>query len=92
MNTTINVNLKDTTLKVQVVSALYKEQQAWAVSLEDGRELVLTKQDDKWIQGSQEPLDNELVQAIGKNIDKAISSGKGPFASQETEPPRAELF
>jgi hypothetical protein len=54
---------------LQITAATFKTWKVWRVQFVDGREAMLYKCGDEWVQRNEDQLDNSAIIAIGKHID-----------------------
>ena len=56
-------------LLLQITAATFKTWKVWSVQFIDGREVMLYKCGEVWVQRNEDHLDNAAIIAIGKYID-----------------------
>ena len=56
-------------LLLQITAATFKTWKVWRVQFEDGREVMLYKCGDVWVQRNEDELDAHSLRSIGKYID-----------------------
>jgi hypothetical protein len=56
-------------LLLQITTATFKTWKVWKIQFTDGREAMLYKCGDEWVQRNEDQLDNSAIIAIGKCID-----------------------
>jgi hypothetical protein len=56
-------------LLLQITAATFKTWKVWKIQFIDGREAMLYKCGDEWVQRNEDQLDNAAIIAIGKHID-----------------------
>ncbi len=56
-------------LLLQITAATFKTWKVWKIQFTDGREAMLYKCGDEWVQRNEDQLDNVAIIAIGKYID-----------------------
>ena len=56
-------------LLLQIAPATFKTWKVWKIQFTDGREAMLYKCGDEWVQRNEDQLDNSAIIAIGKCID-----------------------
>ena len=66
-------------LLLQITAATFKTWKVWKIQFTDGREAMLYKCGDEWVQRNEDQLDNSAIIAIGKCID-GIGSKKDMMA------------
>jgi hypothetical protein len=54
---------------IQIMSTTYKRLRVWLVQFKDGKQAMLYKVGNEWMQRSEDFLDDSLIMAIGKCID-----------------------
>jgi hypothetical protein len=54
---------------LQITAATFKTWKVWSVQFIDGREVMLYKCGEEWVQRNEDHLDNAAIIAIGKCID-----------------------
>jgi len=54
---------------LQITAATFKTWKVWNVQFIDGREVMLYKCGNEWVQRNEDHLDNAVILAIGKCID-----------------------
>ena len=55
---------------LEIISGTFKNLKVWKVIFDKGKSAVLTKIGNNWLQRNEDILDNELLSAIGNQIDK----------------------
>ena len=58
-----------TTQAIQIISTNYKRLKVWLVRLKDGKQAILYKVGNEWMQRTEDFLDSSLLMAIGRCID-----------------------
>jgi len=66
-------------LLFQITAATFKTWKVWKIQFTDGREAMLYKCGDEWVQRTEDQLNKAAIIAIGKCIDE-ISSKKDKIA------------
>jgi hypothetical protein len=56
-------------LLLQITAGTFKTWKVWKIQFTDGREVMLYKCGDEWVQRNEDQLENSTVIAIGKCID-----------------------
>ena len=56
-------------LLFQITAATFKTWKVWKIQFTDGREAMLYKCGNEWVQRNEDQLDNSAIVAIGKCID-----------------------
>jgi hypothetical protein len=68
-----------TTQAIQIIGTTFKQFKVWLVRFKDGKQAVLYKCGNEWLQRSEDFLDNSLIMVIGRCIDgfseKNLSQG-----------------
>ena len=64
---------------LQITAATFKTWKVWKIQFTDGREAMLYKCGNEWVQRNEDQLDNFVIIAIGKCID-GIGSKKDRMA------------
>ena len=54
---------------LQITATTFKTWKVWNVQFIDGREVMLYKCGNEWVQRNEDHLDNAVIMAIGKCID-----------------------
>jgi len=54
---------------LQITAATFKTWKVWRVQFVDGREVMLYKCGEEWVQRNEDHLDKDAIIAIGKCID-----------------------
>ena len=54
---------------LQITAATFKTWKVWNIKFIDGREVMLYKCGNEWVQRNEDHLDNAVIMAIGKCID-----------------------
>ena len=54
---------------LQITAATFKTWKVWSVQFIDGREVMLYKCGNEWVQRNEDHLDNSVIMAIEKCID-----------------------
>ena len=73
------VNLADGTAHlIKITSAYFKAWHVWNVEFENGKAVMLYKVGSEWMQRTDDFLDEHVLTAIGKCIDKIIISRGSP--------------
>ena len=64
------IKLKDGTVQaIQIMSTTFKKFKVWLVQFKDGRQAMLYKSGNEWMQRTEDFLDASLIMIIGKCID-----------------------
>ena len=64
------IKLKDGTVQaIQIMSTTFKKFKVWLVQFKDGKQAMLYKSGDEWMQRTEDFLDASLIMIIGKYID-----------------------
>jgi hypothetical protein len=63
-------------LLLQITTATFKTWKVWKIQFTDGREAMLYKCGDEWVQRNEDQLDKAAIIAIGKCIDGIGSKRK----------------
>jgi hypothetical protein len=58
-----------TTQAIQIISTNFKRLKVWLVRFKDGKQAVLYKAGNEWMQRTEDFLDSTLITAIGRLID-----------------------
>jgi hypothetical protein len=58
-----------TTQAIQIISTSFKRLKVWLVRFKDGKQAVLYKAGNEWMQRTEDFLDSSLLLAIGRYID-----------------------
>jgi hypothetical protein len=58
-----------TTQAIQIISTSFKRLKVWLVRFKDGKQAVLYKAGNEWMQRTEDFLDSSLILAIGRCID-----------------------
>jgi hypothetical protein len=58
-----------TTQAIQIISTSFKQLKVWLVRFKDGKQAVLYKVGNEWMQRTEDFLDSTLIMAIGRCID-----------------------
>jgi hypothetical protein len=66
-------------LLLQITAATFKTWKVWKIQLTDGREAMLYKCGNEWVQRNEDQLEDSFIVAIGKCID-GIGSKKDMMA------------
>ncbi|MCR8561358.1 hypothetical protein KXD93_27140 [Mucilaginibacter sp. BJC16-A38] len=67
------IDLADGTAQlINITSAYFKSWHVWNVRFPNGKECMLFKVGSAWMQRTEDFLDEKIVDAIGKHIDKII--------------------
>jgi hypothetical protein len=56
-------------LLLQINAATFKTWNVWSIQFMDGKEAMLYKCGNEWVQRNEDQLDNAAIIAIGKHID-----------------------
>ena len=56
-------------LMLQITAATFKTWKVWKIQFTDGREAMLYKCGDEWVQRNEDQLDEFSIIAIGQHID-----------------------
>jgi len=56
-------------LILQITAATFKTWKVWKIQFTDGREAMLYKCGDEWVQRNEDQLDEPSILAIGHHID-----------------------
>lgn len=64
------IKLKDGTVQaIQIMSTTFKKFKVWLVQFKDGKQAMLYKSGDEWMQRTEDFLDASLIRIIGNYID-----------------------
>ena len=64
------IKLKDGTVQaIQIMSTTFKKFKVWLVQFKDGKQAMLYKCGNEWMQRTEDFLDASLIIIIGKCID-----------------------
>ena len=64
------IKLKDGTVQaIQIVATTFKKLKVWLVQFKDGKQAMLYKCGNEWLQRTEDALDASLIMIIGKCID-----------------------
>ncbi|MDB5143915.1 MAG: hypothetical protein JWQ66_2628 [Mucilaginibacter sp.] len=63
-----------TTQAIQIISTSFKRLKVWLVRFKDGKQAVLYKAGNEWMQRTEDFLDSSLILAIGRYIDSLEKS------------------
>ena len=64
------IKLKDGTVQaIQIMATTLKKFKVWLVQFKDGKQAVLYKCGNSWMQRTEDFLDESLILIIGKHID-----------------------
>jgi hypothetical protein len=63
-----------TTQAIQIISTSFKRLKVWLVRFKDGKQAVLYKAGNEWMQRIEDFLDSSLILAIGRYIDSLEKS------------------
>ena len=63
-----------TTQAIQIISTSFKKLKVWLVRFKDGKQAVLYKAGNEWMQRTEDFLDSALLMAIGRCIDSLEQS------------------
>jgi hypothetical protein len=64
------LKLPDGTIQaIQIISTTFKKLKVWVVQFKDGKQAMLYKCGNEWMQRTEDFLDGPLINAIGKYID-----------------------
>ncbi len=64
------IKLRDGTVQaVQIIATTFKELKVWLVKFKDGKQAMLYKSGNEWMQRIEDFLDGSLVMIIGNYID-----------------------
>jgi hypothetical protein len=67
---THKIKLKDGSVHViQIIATTFKKYKVWLVQFKDGKQAMLYKYGNEWMQRTEDFLDASLVMIIGKCID-----------------------
>ena len=58
-----------TTHAIQIISTTFKKFKVWVVQFKDGKQAMLYKCGNEWLQRTEDFLDGPLINAIGEYID-----------------------
>ncbi len=56
-------------LILQITAATFKTWKVWKIQFADGREAMLYKLGNEWVQRNEDQLDESSIVAIGQHID-----------------------
>nr|WP_294944986.1 hypothetical protein [uncultured Mucilaginibacter sp.] len=57
---------------ISITSAYFKSWQVWQVKFTDGKVAMLFKIGSEWVQRNEDYLEAEVLEALGRTIDKII--------------------
>jgi hypothetical protein len=57
---------------INITSAYFKSWQVWQVKFTDGKVAMLFKIGSEWVQRNEDYLEAEVLEALGRTIDKII--------------------
>ena len=64
------IKLKDGTVQaVQIVATTFKKFRVWLVEFKDGKQAMLYKSGNEWMQRTEDFLDASLIMILGQYID-----------------------
>lgn len=71
------IKLHDGTVHaIQIMATTFKKMKVWLVQFKDGKQAMLYKAGNEWMQRTEDFLDGSLVRAIGQYIDSL--TGENP--------------
>jgi len=72
------ITLKDGTVQaIRIIATTFKKLKVWLVQFKDGKQAMLYKCGNEWLQRIEDFLDASLIRTIGKYID-SISEKSPP--------------
>jgi hypothetical protein len=63
-----------TTQAIQIIGTTFKKFKVWLVRFKDGKQAILYKAGNEWMQRTEDFLDSSLLLAIGRCIDNIEKS------------------
>ena len=58
-----------TTQAIQIIGTTFKKLKVWLIRFKDGKQAMLFKSGNEWMQRTEDFLDSSLILAIGRCID-----------------------
>lgn len=66
-----------TTQVIQIMASTFKKFKVWVVKFKDGKQAMLYKSGNEWMQRTEDFLDSSLVIIIGQYIDSTMDNPQG---------------